>query len=231
MPFHASRSTRSSCSPRSPLAAPSASAEGRPTPSGGGMKFGGGALIADGAMRDWRICARDDRMAMCIACSHKVRAAAPKSYARDSTHVEASKVLVRDVHELLRALPALRQVVLRPVRLGQREQRHGGRREGQQPADVLQAYACSARVLRSAGENEAVGVSETDLLDLPEGVYLPRSATGHPDRVHLLFAKRAAILRAARGHCVAGRHHSIEGQRVARGCDRLRVGRRSLVEE
>lgn len=112
------------------------------------MKLGGGALIAEGAMRDWRICASDDRMAMCIDCVPKVRSAAWNSYAKSGTHVKTFKVLVRDVHELLRALPALRQVVLRAVRLGQREQRHGGRREGEQPADVLQAGACSARAVR-----------------------------------------------------------------------------------
>ena len=66
MPFHASRSMRSSCSPRFPLAAPSASPEGNPTPREGGMNPGGGAFIADGAIRDCLMCARDERMAMWI---------------------------------------------------------------------------------------------------------------------------------------------------------------------
>jgi hypothetical protein len=61
IPFHASRSTLSSCSPRffwSEL--PS---EGRPTPSEGGTKPGGGALIAEGAILECRMCANDDRIA------------------------------------------------------------------------------------------------------------------------------------------------------------------------
>ena len=67
-PAQASRSMRSSCSPRLPRAAPAGSvseaAEGRPTPSAGGTKPGGGALMAAGAMRDCRMCASDERIAM-----------------------------------------------------------------------------------------------------------------------------------------------------------------------
>ncbi|KIP11705.1 hypothetical protein PHLGIDRAFT_437851 [Phlebiopsis gigantea 11061_1 CR5-6] len=65
MPDHASRSTRSSCSPRPPSSTEASVAVGRPTPRDGGTKPGAGALIADGAIRDWRMCARDDLMAMC----------------------------------------------------------------------------------------------------------------------------------------------------------------------
>jgi len=43
------------------------------TPSEGGTKLGRGALIADGAMRDWRICASDERIAPCMACFPRVR--------------------------------------------------------------------------------------------------------------------------------------------------------------
>lgn len=50
-PFHASLSTRSSCSPRLTRGVPSVSG-GRLTPREGGTKLGGGALIADGAMRE-----------------------------------------------------------------------------------------------------------------------------------------------------------------------------------
>jgi len=67
MPFQASLSTLDSCSPEVFFAG-FPSAEGRPTPSDGGMKPGGGALMADGAMRECRMCARDDRMATCIDC-------------------------------------------------------------------------------------------------------------------------------------------------------------------
>lgn len=57
MPFQASRSIRSSCRPRDSLevACEPEGFEGRPTPSEGGMKPGGGALIAEGAIRDCRI--------------------------------------------------------------------------------------------------------------------------------------------------------------------------------
>ena len=65
MPPHASRPTLSSCKPRltSPVPVPPA---GIVTPSDGGTNPGGGALIAEGAMRDWRMCASDERMATCI---------------------------------------------------------------------------------------------------------------------------------------------------------------------
>ena len=67
-PTHASRSTRSSCRPRLPRAAPSGSIsdepDGRPTPSAGGTNPGGGALIAEGATRAWRMCAREERISM-----------------------------------------------------------------------------------------------------------------------------------------------------------------------
>lgn len=49
MPTHASRSVRSSCRPLVPVAL------GRPTPSEGGTNPRGGAVIADGAIRDWRM--------------------------------------------------------------------------------------------------------------------------------------------------------------------------------
>lgn len=66
IPFHASRSIRSSCRPRFPLSVGPVGLEGRPTPRGGGTKLGGGALIAEGAIRDCRICARDERIAIWI---------------------------------------------------------------------------------------------------------------------------------------------------------------------
>ena len=74
MPFHASRSIRSSCSPRfcfcwSELVPASAlAAAGIPTPSDGGTKLGAGALIADGAMREYVIWARELRMALWMDC-------------------------------------------------------------------------------------------------------------------------------------------------------------------
>jgi len=39
----------------------------RPTPRDGGMKLGAGALMADGAIREWRMWASDDRSAAWIA--------------------------------------------------------------------------------------------------------------------------------------------------------------------
>lgn len=51
IPFHASLSTLSSCRPRFTREFPSISG-GSPTPREGGIKLGGGALIADGAMRE-----------------------------------------------------------------------------------------------------------------------------------------------------------------------------------
>ena len=67
MPTHASRPILSSCNPglASPVPVPSA---GMVTPSDGGTNPGGGALIAEGAMRDCRMCASDERMATCIDC-------------------------------------------------------------------------------------------------------------------------------------------------------------------
>ena len=64
MPTHASRPTLSSCNPRltSPVSALVVSV-GMVTPSDGGTNPGGGALIAEGAMRDCRMCASDERMA------------------------------------------------------------------------------------------------------------------------------------------------------------------------
>lgn len=66
IPAQASRSTRSSCNPRPPSSTDAFVAVGRPTPRDGGTKPGGGALMAEGAMRDCRMCASDDLMAMCI---------------------------------------------------------------------------------------------------------------------------------------------------------------------
>lgn len=64
MPTHASRPIRSSCSPRlSPVFVLSV---GMVTPNDGGTNPGGGALIAEGAMRDCRMCASDERIATCI---------------------------------------------------------------------------------------------------------------------------------------------------------------------
>ena len=73
MPLHASRSTRSSCNPRPPVSVSAASVSvvelfGKPTPREGGMNPGGGAFMAEGAMREWRMCARDERMAIWIDC-------------------------------------------------------------------------------------------------------------------------------------------------------------------
>ena len=65
IPFHASLSTRSSCRPRL-FCALSLSVDGRPTPREGGTKPRGGAFIADGAIRDCRMCANDERMVSCI---------------------------------------------------------------------------------------------------------------------------------------------------------------------
>lgn len=60
MPFHASRSILSSCKPRFFLKG--SSVDGRPTPREGGIKPGGGALMVEGAIRECRIWARDDRI-------------------------------------------------------------------------------------------------------------------------------------------------------------------------
>lgn len=67
MPTHASRPILSSCNPRLPSPVPVPSV-GMVTPSDGGTNPEGGALIAEGAMRDCRICASDERMATCIDC-------------------------------------------------------------------------------------------------------------------------------------------------------------------
>ncbi len=60
-PFHAYVSILSSWSPRGFL--DDSSTEGKPTPSDGGTNPGGGALIADGAMRECLMWARDERSA------------------------------------------------------------------------------------------------------------------------------------------------------------------------
>lgn len=71
-PFHASRSTRSSCSPRFLELTPSVAAR-RPAPRVGGTKPGGGASIAEGAIRDCRMCANEERMVSCIDYNDEVR--------------------------------------------------------------------------------------------------------------------------------------------------------------
>ena len=81
IPIHASRSILSSCKPLGALDAEADAgtevdaeaevdadaSEGTPTPKVAGTKPTGGALIAEGAMREWRICASDDRIASDIA--------------------------------------------------------------------------------------------------------------------------------------------------------------------
>jgi len=62
MPFHASRSTLSSCSPR--FFREELPSEGNPTPREGGINLAGGALIADGAIRECLIWAKDDLIAI-----------------------------------------------------------------------------------------------------------------------------------------------------------------------
>jgi len=65
-PFQASLSTLSSWRPRLMRKVLFVSDE-RPTPRDGGMKLGAGALMADGAIREWRMWASDDRSAAWIA--------------------------------------------------------------------------------------------------------------------------------------------------------------------
>lgn len=71
MATHASRPTLSSCNPGltspAPVTAPApVPSVGMVTPSDGGTNPGGGELIAEGAMRDCRMWASDERMATCI---------------------------------------------------------------------------------------------------------------------------------------------------------------------
>lgn len=61
IPFHASLSILSSCKPLLFLES-TPSEDGRPTPREGGTEPGGGAFIAEGAIRDWRIWAKEDLM-------------------------------------------------------------------------------------------------------------------------------------------------------------------------
>lgn len=61
IPCHASRSILSSCKPR--FFREELPSAGSPTPSDGGMKPEGGALIADGAIRECLICASEDLIA------------------------------------------------------------------------------------------------------------------------------------------------------------------------
>src|SRR6266702_8904704 len=80
-PPHASRSTRSSSRPRVcsftplPLPAsdesccpPGAGGAGSPTPCGGGTNPAGGAVRTAGEMRAARMCAREERRAICMLC-------------------------------------------------------------------------------------------------------------------------------------------------------------------
>lgn len=69
MPFQASLSTLSSCKPRASLcfvAGSSVSLDGVGIgiPNEGGTKPGGGALMAEGAIRECRIWASEDRIAL-----------------------------------------------------------------------------------------------------------------------------------------------------------------------
>lgn len=112
MPFHASRSMRSSCNPRFSLAISSSAPEGSPTPREGGMNPGGGALIAEGAMRDCLICARDERMAIWMPCAELRQGARSTDRTMHATYIQAFEVLVRDIDELFRASRAFREVLV-----------------------------------------------------------------------------------------------------------------------
>lgn len=90
------------------------------TPSDGGTNPGGGALIAEGAMRDCRMCASDERIATCIDCQ-----VAMTTYWHErakGTHLQSLKVLTHFEHELLGTFVALGEVIVGSVRLWQREE-------------------------------------------------------------------------------------------------------------
>ena len=143
MPTHASRLILSSCNPglASPVPVPSV---GMVTPSDGGTNPGGGALIAEGAMRDCRMCASDERMATCIDCKVGIvttcfmfRGRTQGGGREKTTYIQSLKVFAHFEHELLGAFLSLGEVVVGPVRLWQREERYGRRSEGEQASNVL----------------------------------------------------------------------------------------------
>jgi len=85
---------------------PSTSDE-RPTPRDGGMKLGAGALMADGAIREWRMWANDDRSAAWIAFGDRWLMKEVVDRIK-KTYIEAYEVFVGLENELLRALVTLR---------------------------------------------------------------------------------------------------------------------------
>ncbi len=85
------------------------------------MNPGGGALIAEGAMRDCLMCARDERIAIWMPCVEPRQRADPTESLMEmrTPYIQTLEVFVRDVDELLGPLCAFREVfVLRAVRLG-----------------------------------------------------------------------------------------------------------------
>ena len=83
------------------------------------MNPGGGALIAEGAMRDCLMCARDERMAMWMPYAEARQYAGPRDSKKSASYIQAFEVFVRHVNELLRAFCTFREVlILWAVRLG-----------------------------------------------------------------------------------------------------------------
>lgn len=125
MPTHAPWLILSSCNPglASPVPVPSV---GMVTPSDVGTNPGGGALIAEGAMRDCRMCASDERMATCIDCKVAMTICSENECVsggeREDTHIQSLKVFADFQHELLGAFLSLREVIVGSVRLWQREE-------------------------------------------------------------------------------------------------------------
>jgi len=119
MPFQASRSTLSSCKPLFLRMVLLLSA-GRPTPRDGGMKPGGGALIADGAIRECLICANEDLMATWIDCykwETVMRNNTGFIILYMETHIQALEVFTNFQHKLFGSLFSLWKTVLCAIRL------------------------------------------------------------------------------------------------------------------
>ena len=138
---------------------------------------------------------------------------------KKGTYVEPLKVLVRDVDELLGPLCALGQVrVLGAVRLREGEERDGRRGEGEEPGDVLARQRVSAgpRFVEELYETRPL---RTYLFHLPEGVYLPRGSTGHPDGVDIFG--RPLVRRMIRVHVLVCSHLLVSSMLF------LEVGRQS----
>lgn len=181
IPTHASRPTLSSCSPR--LSSPVPASVGMVTPSEGGTNPGGGALMAEGAMRDCRTCASDDRMATCIDCPVAV-AVVHQERARRETYVQSLKVLAHFEHKLLGAFLALWKAVVGSVRLWQREQRDGRRSQREQSSNVLGG---SVQLAGCVGARDG----SAHPLHFTECVYLTRRSARRPYRIDLVvFARR-----------------------------------------